>query len=712
MFRNRVIFESENDFSLCLKQSFPRLKTTKLRRKQWCILRSLIGKPRRCSDAFFREERLMLEEKRQKIRLIQQRKVNEKELIDFKDLPQEIPLTLSIGHRVYSHISYPEEGVFLGTIAAIDPCDHTYRVVFDRATIGSQTVNDYEIKSLTPIQTIPIKAYLQTYRPKLTPNTNTLTNNSSSSSSLAMLTPHKSVVSSLLTPNTQNMLLDDLNSINFNNPIFSASLLLQSDPMIGIGSSPFKLDCLSGFNSQFQTPLVNNSGIISNTTATTPNNGMLGGFPIRLLVMITRLNKILNVKREYITKLSGLNTEAEKLRANNETITKEFQKNYAILVLDLEKLNKDLSDYLTGVQRYCEELMAPGEFNKLLLANTTNTTNKLIQRQNSAEIIFDSHLKFEDLKQNLLNESISLINRLNIKSIDQLETNMNSINLNDNNSTIITSDNDKKIKSKNLIQLIIKLTNLLFQIREYTNATHRGSSSNNNQQQQQQSSTFLPNCTRLINDSINEIKTSLSSESKINLFVDKVQVHINHIQSTLCHFNKLNAFKLNSDNNNETLINDSFTDEYEDYEQTNQFNEEEEEEEDEENEEENQHLNESDSDNSYKTSNSNENLFKYFSNNNNNKHKLKTVSKSKLKRKRLDNSNKNINSSNNNNTKEKTHLVNYQQVLLSSPSSSSSSSSSSFHSSKTVNASLNSSNSSKNNTNNNSSKKLHIGIST
>jgi hypothetical protein len=38
-----------------------------------------------------------------------------------------------------------------------------------------KNINDYEIKSLTPIQTIPIKAYLQTYRPKLTPNTNTLT---------------------------------------------------------------------------------------------------------------------------------------------------------------------------------------------------------------------------------------------------------------------------------------------------------------------------------------------------------------------------------------------------------------------------------------------------------------------------------------------------------------------------------------------------------
>ncbi len=33
----------------------------------------------------------------QKIRLIQQRKVSEKELLDLKDLPQEIPVTLSIG---------------------------------------------------------------------------------------------------------------------------------------------------------------------------------------------------------------------------------------------------------------------------------------------------------------------------------------------------------------------------------------------------------------------------------------------------------------------------------------------------------------------------------------------------------------------------------------------------------------------------------------
>ena len=71
--------------------------------------------------------------------------------------------------------------------------------------------------------------------------------------------------------------------------------------------------------------------------------------------MITRLNKILNIKREIVSKLETMNTGAESIKAKNKEFTKEFQTNYAVLVLDLEKLNKDLLDYLGGVQRYCEE---------------------------------------------------------------------------------------------------------------------------------------------------------------------------------------------------------------------------------------------------------------------------------------------------------------------------------------------------------------------
>jgi hypothetical protein len=58
-----------------------------------------MGKPRRCSSAFFAEERNELARKRQKIRMLQQRK----QLLDyssFKDLPDQIPLQLTIGARV------------------------------------------------------------------------------------------------------------------------------------------------------------------------------------------------------------------------------------------------------------------------------------------------------------------------------------------------------------------------------------------------------------------------------------------------------------------------------------------------------------------------------------------------------------------------------------------------------------------------------------
>ena len=84
---------------VCMKESFPQLKTRRLTRVEWCKVRRLMGKPRRCSSAFFTEERAELARKRQKIRMLQQRK----QLMDytsFKDLPEQIPLLLTIGARV------------------------------------------------------------------------------------------------------------------------------------------------------------------------------------------------------------------------------------------------------------------------------------------------------------------------------------------------------------------------------------------------------------------------------------------------------------------------------------------------------------------------------------------------------------------------------------------------------------------------------------
>lgn len=47
-----------------MKESFPNLKCSKLRKQEWREIRRLIGKPRRCSQVFLNEERESLEAKR------------------------------------------------------------------------------------------------------------------------------------------------------------------------------------------------------------------------------------------------------------------------------------------------------------------------------------------------------------------------------------------------------------------------------------------------------------------------------------------------------------------------------------------------------------------------------------------------------------------------------------------------------------------------
>ena len=42
-----------------------------MRRVEWNMIRRLLGKPRRCSAAFFAEERESLEAKREKVRILQ-----------------------------------------------------------------------------------------------------------------------------------------------------------------------------------------------------------------------------------------------------------------------------------------------------------------------------------------------------------------------------------------------------------------------------------------------------------------------------------------------------------------------------------------------------------------------------------------------------------------------------------------------------------------
>ncbi|XP_056424470.1 protein lin-9 homolog isoform X2 [Hyla sarda] len=285
---DKPLFEGDNDFCVCLKESFPNLKTRKLTRVEWGKIRRLMGKPRRCSAAFFEEERSALEQKRQKIRLLQQRKVAD--VSQFKDLPDEIPLSLVIGTKVTARLRGMHDGLFTGQIDAVDTQNSTYRVTFDRNGLGTHTIPDYEVLSNEPHETMPIAAFGQKQRP-----------------SRMYMTPPR-----------------------LHHPPHVQSPILELDPLLA--QSSWK------------------------TKSSSSDGDTIGGFPVEFLVQVTRLSKILMVKKEQIKKLKDMNTEAEKLKSYSAPIGIEFQRQYATIVLELEQLNKDLNKVLHKVQQYSSEL--------------------------------------------------------------------------------------------------------------------------------------------------------------------------------------------------------------------------------------------------------------------------------------------------------------------------------------------------------------------
>ncbi|XP_063079051.1 protein lin-9 homolog isoform X2 [Engraulis encrasicolus] len=247
---DKPLFEGDNDFCLCLKDSFPSLKTRKLTRVEWSTIRRLMGKPRRCSSAFFAEERSALKTKRQKMRLLQQRKIAD--LSVCKDLPDIIPLPLIIGTKVTARLRGVHDGLFTGQIDAVDTSAATYRITFDRSGLGTHTVPDYEVLSAEPPDTMHMSAFAQKQRP----------------------------------PRFQNLIMTP--------PRDTRPILTDGDPLFS--QSPWK------------TKLPGSEG------------ETLGGFPVKFLVQVTRLSKILMMKKEHIQQLKDMNTEVEKMLAPEQGV--------------------------------------------------------------------------------------------------------------------------------------------------------------------------------------------------------------------------------------------------------------------------------------------------------------------------------------------------------------------------------------------------------
>ncbi|XP_047022984.1 protein lin-9 homolog isoform X1 [Helicoverpa zea] len=276
---DKVLFDGENDFMICLRESFPQLKNRKLTQVQWSKIRRMMGKPRRCSQAFFDEERKELERKRKLIRFIQQRKAAD---ISVKDLPNEIPMQLVVGTKVTARLRKPQDGLFTGCIDAVDTSNNTYRITFERPKLGTHSVPDYEVLSNEPPDTISLSSITKKFRPRF--------------------------------------VLQDI--FNLYEPTNNNS---QGDPLIGCSDIAKQIDTI-------------------------------GSYPFALLELIVKLRRILNAKRDKINLLKEYNCDAEKRKSFGQKMPEDFERKYAAVVIELEKMNMDLQDYINDVQQYCQQI--------------------------------------------------------------------------------------------------------------------------------------------------------------------------------------------------------------------------------------------------------------------------------------------------------------------------------------------------------------------
>lgn len=87
------------------------------------------------------------------------------------------------------------------------------------------------------------------------------------------------------------------------------------------------------------------------------NHEKVGNFPVRMLVILVKVSKLLEIKKKLVKTLTELNNEAEKESILTDVYTSVFQERYARTVVDLETINRQVNIYLNGIQDYNTQLL-------------------------------------------------------------------------------------------------------------------------------------------------------------------------------------------------------------------------------------------------------------------------------------------------------------------------------------------------------------------
>lgn len=138
-----------NEFEECLAEMrIPAVN--KLCRAEWAAIRTVMGRPRRLSTTFLREERAKLDRYRRDVRLVQRGKAPAHSLQD-SPFVYQVPVPLRVGQHV-SALHPQSRSLAMGCVLTRDLARGIYRVQFDRVELGVHRCMDTDIMPHGPVQ--------------------------------------------------------------------------------------------------------------------------------------------------------------------------------------------------------------------------------------------------------------------------------------------------------------------------------------------------------------------------------------------------------------------------------------------------------------------------------------------------------------------------------------------------------------------------------
>ncbi|EAU76662.3 protein lin-9 homolog [Anopheles arabiensis] len=234
-------------------------------------------------------------------------------------LPNSISKQIPTGTKVTAKLRDPYDGMYNGTVEAYIPEARSYKILFDRSGLGSRSIPDYEVFSLENTDKIKLNSITKDYR-------------------LAYQNASFYLASPTAKPKAT-----------------------AGDPLLG-SDIGHKL-CTSDRKVFF------------------PKDN-IGGYPVKYLELIVRTKKTLSAKQMKLLRLQNITSEAQIYKSYDNPLPEEFKKRYAMLIVAIDKLNRDLADQLNQLREYVGSLTHDPE----MLAMITPSHYREQSREKAAQI--------------------------------------------------------------------------------------------------------------------------------------------------------------------------------------------------------------------------------------------------------------------------------------------------------------------------------------